>query len=189
MGQRMLGSYLRKGREEAGLSLDAVSVQTKVPRRTLEALEAERLHELPALVFVRGFVRAYCGVVGIDPLPALELLEEGLTGAAAEAREAGDARQPIYLTPSAVHDHRGLRISHFLLLLVAVALFVAAYILAGSNQGGPDRSAAAGSQPATPVLQAPAPAPAQPAAWPAFAPGPGAGPAPRDAARPDRSAP
>jgi len=186
MGQRMLGSYLRKGREEAGLSLDAVSVQTKIPRRTLEALEGELLDQLPALVFVRGFVRAYCATVGIDPLPALELLEEGASGAALEARSAGDERQPIYLTPSTVHDHRGLRVSHLLLLLVAVGLFVAAYILAGGGSGAPDRSAEAGSQPGAPRFEIPVPAPALPA-WPGQPPP--AAPADRDAARPARGVP
>jgi len=177
MEHRMLGSYLRKGREEAGLSLDAVSAQTKVPRRVLEALEEERLGELPALVFVRGFVRAYCATVGIDPLPALELLEERLADGAVIARGAGDERQPIYLTPSTVHDHRGLRISHLVLVLVAVALFVAAYVIAGGKDGERGRSAAVDSQPAVPGIELPVPGPTPPAAWP-----------PARDARPERAA-
>lgn len=174
MERRMLGSYLRKGREEAGLTLEAVARQTKVPSRTLEALEEERLGELPALVFVRGFVRAYCGAVGIDPLPALELLDERVATPSRNAEldapspdgHPVDVRRPIYLTPSRVDSHPGLRISHIVLVLIAVALFVAAYIIAGRSDGDRGRSAAAGGQPAAPTIEGGAPLPPPPDARP-----------------------
>ena len=160
MERRTLGNYLRRGREEAGLTLESVALQTKVPRRTLQALEDDRLDGLPALVFVRGFVRAYCATVGIDPLPALDALEsratarDDLEGYGAGAAQA-DSRQPIYLSRSPADPHRGLRISHLVLVLIAVALFVAAYVISGS--GGDDRgpSAAANDAPAAPGVQAP----------------------------------
>ncbi len=153
----MLGSYLRSGREEAGLSLDTVAAQTKIPRRNLEALEQERLSELPPIVFVRGFVRAYCSVVGADPTPALELLESH-SGVDEDAdSRPTDGRKPIYLTPSTLPTGRGLRISRLVLVLVAVALFVAAYILTGGASGDRDRSAAAGGGTPPPGIERPVP--------------------------------
>ena len=44
---------------------------TRVGIRHLEALEDERLIDLPSPVFVRGFIRAYCRFLRETPDPAL----------------------------------------------------------------------------------------------------------------------
>lgn len=72
-----VGAYLRELRERRGISLDEVSRLTRVPSRYLEALEASRLAELPAPVFVRGFIRAYCQALGEPPEHALARLQVG----------------------------------------------------------------------------------------------------------------
>lgn len=72
-----VGAYLRELRERRGISLDEVSRLTRVPTRYLEALEASRLAELPAPVFVRGFIRAYCQALGEPPEHALARLQVG----------------------------------------------------------------------------------------------------------------
>jgi len=61
------GDALRRAREAKGISLDALSHRTRIRRPLLEALEGERFAELPARVFVRGFVFAIAGQVGLDP--------------------------------------------------------------------------------------------------------------------------
>ncbi len=53
------GSCLRRAREKRQLSLKEVAGATKIPRATLELIEAGNLDELPADVFVRGFIRSY----------------------------------------------------------------------------------------------------------------------------------
>ena len=50
------GSYLRHLRLARGLSLDQVARETRIRRALLEILEEERLDDLPAAVYVRGFV-------------------------------------------------------------------------------------------------------------------------------------
>jgi cytoskeleton protein RodZ len=55
-----LGLYLRGLREAKGMSLDDIARSTRVGRRHLEALESDTFTELPAPVFVKGFIRAYC---------------------------------------------------------------------------------------------------------------------------------
>jgi cytoskeleton protein RodZ len=55
-----LGGYLRALREERQGTLADMSLATRVSVGHLEALEADRLAELPASVFVKGFIRAYC---------------------------------------------------------------------------------------------------------------------------------
>jgi len=71
-----LGTYLRRRRERAGLSVEAVSAGSRIVPRLVEALEADRPDLLPAPVYVRGFIRAYCAQVGADPEAALRLYEE-----------------------------------------------------------------------------------------------------------------
>lgn len=62
-----VGQRLRHAREAAGLSVRDVSDHIRVRVALLEALEGGNREELPADVFVRGFVKSYARVVGIDP--------------------------------------------------------------------------------------------------------------------------
>jgi helix-turn-helix protein len=63
-----LGLYLRGLREAKGMSLDDISRSTRVGRRHLEALEGDIPGELPAPVFVKGFIRAYCEFLECPPV-------------------------------------------------------------------------------------------------------------------------
>ena len=65
------GTYLKREREARGLSLAEVSRATKVKEGLLAALEASQLDELPAPVFLRGWVTAYARVVGTNESEAL----------------------------------------------------------------------------------------------------------------------
>ena len=61
------GTWLRLERERRGITLRAISDQTKVSVPLLEGLEADDLSQWPAGIFRRGFVRAYATSVGLDP--------------------------------------------------------------------------------------------------------------------------
>jgi hypothetical protein len=61
------GSRFKQEREARHLSLGDVARVTKIPERSLERLEGGRFDELPAEVFVRGFVRSFARAVGLDP--------------------------------------------------------------------------------------------------------------------------
>ena len=50
-----------------GLEIDDVAASTKVNPTYLRFLEEERFDDLPAVVYVRGFVSAYARLLGIDP--------------------------------------------------------------------------------------------------------------------------
>ena len=60
------GSALREAREKAGLSVAEIANALKVTERTVDALEAELYGELPPRPYVRGYVRRYAGLVGLD---------------------------------------------------------------------------------------------------------------------------
>jgi cytoskeleton protein RodZ len=57
---RSPGSCLRALREKRQSSLADIARATRVAAYQLEALESDRFSELPAPVFVKGFIRAYC---------------------------------------------------------------------------------------------------------------------------------
>ena len=66
-----VGAFLRELRVKRGLSLEDLSRATRVARPYLEALEHDAFTSLPAPVFTRGFIRAYCQAVGVAPDDAL----------------------------------------------------------------------------------------------------------------------
>jgi cytoskeleton protein RodZ len=70
------GMLLRRAREAAGLHVAALAVSLKVPVRKLEALEENRLDELPDAVFVRALASSVCRNLKIDPQPILERLPQ-----------------------------------------------------------------------------------------------------------------
>ena len=61
------GARLRRSRLRRGLEIDDVSRQTKVNPTYLKFIEAERFADLPARVYVRGFVMSFASCVGLDP--------------------------------------------------------------------------------------------------------------------------
>jgi cytoskeleton protein RodZ len=60
-----LGEYLRALRSSAGGSLTDMAVATRISERYLRALESDAPADLPAPVFVKGFIRAYCEFLGV----------------------------------------------------------------------------------------------------------------------------
>ncbi len=65
------GAFLRHHRLVSGLTLEQVSVETKVRPYVLAAIEKEEWDTLPATVFVRGFVLQVARLLRIDEPEAL----------------------------------------------------------------------------------------------------------------------
>ncbi|MDH3213446.1 MAG: helix-turn-helix domain-containing protein [Myxococcales bacterium] len=71
-----IGRYLARQRLLRGISLDDLAVLTRIPRRSLERLEAGAFDREPD-GFARGFVRTVAGALGLDPDEAvLRLMKE-----------------------------------------------------------------------------------------------------------------
>jgi curved DNA-binding protein CbpA len=60
------GSRLRRWRLRCGVELEEISGITKISPSYLRFIEEDRYAELPAPVYVRGFVTAYADCVGLD---------------------------------------------------------------------------------------------------------------------------
>lgn len=60
------GPRLRRARLMRGVEIEDVAAATKITPAYLRFLEEERFDDLPALVYVRGFVAAYARFLGLD---------------------------------------------------------------------------------------------------------------------------
>ncbi len=61
-----IGEELRRERQRQGLTLDEIAQRTKIPVRSIEAIEADAFDRLPGLVFTRSFVRLYAIDLNLD---------------------------------------------------------------------------------------------------------------------------
>ncbi len=165
-----LGTYLRELRSAKDVSLDEVTRATRVGRAHLEALEAEDLASLPAPVFVKGFIRAYCEFLQADATEALARYR-ALIGERGRATPAGA------LEPRAASIGRGpVFVSVILLVVLGAALFIlnsgrspssrAVRPPPASAPATPVATAAPETAPRGPEAVAPPAAPAPPAAMP-----------------------
>lgn len=70
-GAKGCGQQLREAREAAGLSIDDVGSRLRMPLHVIRALETEQWERLGAPVFVRGQLRSYARLLGVDLDPLL----------------------------------------------------------------------------------------------------------------------
>jgi cytoskeletal protein RodZ len=171
-----LGGYLRALREAKGSSLEDMARSTRVGIRHLEALEEERLADLPSPVFVRGFIRAYCGFLREAPEEALGHYE-ALAGERAAAQAANAPPRP-----RTTWANSSVLVGLALLVILGIALIV---INLTVKRTGGTSVAAPKMEVSVPV---PSSIPAPPAAGsvtpPGEAPRPVAAPAPTPAVAP-----
>jgi len=66
---------LARARAVRQLGISEVAERLKYGARQIEALEADDYGRLPGTTFVRGMIRGYSKLVGMDPAPALKALE------------------------------------------------------------------------------------------------------------------
>jgi flagellar biosynthesis protein FlhG len=85
IGDEVTGPVLRKIRESRGLDLAEISQRTKISERHLRSIEEERFADMPAAVYVRGFVTEYARMLRIDHSRVAELYLKRLRGATPEA--------------------------------------------------------------------------------------------------------
>ena len=60
------GAKLKLEREKRKITLEQISVSTKIGTRMLQALEEDNFNQLPGGIFNKGFVRAYSRFLGLD---------------------------------------------------------------------------------------------------------------------------
>ena len=137
------GGVLAAARDELNLSVSDVARHLKLSPAQVEALEAGAYERLPGRVFVRGFLRNYAKLLGLDPQPLLRGVETQMPQPAlAEERPASahvvmprdePARWPLYTVLGAA------------LVVAALAVYEFGF---NDPQSAPPASDAAGLPPA-----------------------------------------
>jgi len=93
-----LGDLLKREREKRGLSVRDVMETTKISRRNLNALEAGEIKLLPHPVYLKGYVRNYAHMVGLNAEPLVAVVEQQSDG------ESGYIKQVVAPVPAVVPD-------------------------------------------------------------------------------------
>ncbi len=82
-----VGCMLRRAREERGLSLEEIAVQTRIPLRQLGVIERGAFATLPSRTYAIGFSRTYARALGLDDAAIADAVR-------AELGASGDERTP-----------------------------------------------------------------------------------------------
>lgn len=86
-----LGARLKREREKRKITLDEISLSTKIGTRFLIAIEEEQFDQLPGGIFNKGFVKAYARSVGVDEAEAVAEYELATGASLPEVLPEGDA--------------------------------------------------------------------------------------------------
>lgn len=200
------GVQLREARESIGLAVEDVAARLKVPVRYVHALEQGDMSGLPEPTFVRGYVKAYARIVGLEAEPLVaqlapvevkaprQLVNVDSGGSGGAARRHAAARMPNFRGGSRRRYGPFLAVVGVVVIVavVAAAMFAA---LSGTDAPAPVvTTAPVAVAPTAAVTVAPKEGtsltvevalPGVPAALPESAPAaalPAAGPAPAAAA-------
>lgn len=119
-----IAERLRRARQERGMSLDELSVKTRIPVRHLETIEAGRGPDLPGGFIGKSFVRQYAAAVGLDGEQALH---EFITQTGINLEVAFEERKISPYTPESIQKFqsrvwRNVAIGVFALMLLVVGL-------------------------------------------------------------------
>lgn len=88
-----LGQYLQRRRQEKNLSLEEVLNETRIPPKSLRAIEADDYASMPADAFARGFYMLYARRLDLETDAVLKRYDKERTNAPKEQE---------YTTPSAL---------------------------------------------------------------------------------------
>jgi cytoskeleton protein RodZ len=117
---RAPGTRLSEARQAQGLATGDVARRLKLSVAQVEALEAGRYHDLPGLIFVRGFIRNYAKLVKLDPDELLQAAADSLPQPAAHPETPPSQDIPFPTSPK-----RGW--SRFAAVIVAIVGLLAVY--------------------------------------------------------------
>ena len=169
------GAVLAEARERQGLSRAEVAQRLHMSPFQIEALEVGDYSRLPTGTFLRGFVRNYAKLLGVEAEPLLSRL--------AEARPKGPAPGIVVPSQNIRFDPLGQRLANPYVKATGIAVAFVVFGFAAlywwffirpeppavarkpvPEQGPPQQIAVAPQQPPAPVSLAPAPSEPLPAA-------------------------
>jgi len=132
---RELGRIAMERREEAGLSLENIFERTRVRVEYLRGIEQGVYQGFPDLVYIKGFVRTYLGIIGAE-----ELKDEFMSWLNREGTPHERRLPPNNVLGNTTYPTKGFKLaSHFGLFVVLFLVLVGSgtYVwYQWSNNGG-----------------------------------------------------
>ena len=175
-----VGTNLRAARERAGFSLQDLATRTRIPIKSLRAIEENDFASVPSGIFVRGFIRSYATEVGVDPAQAVaeyRAMTEPASDAASSPKAAPSPKKDVVVVddlrtpfdPELLTSRPGWGVA-----LIAAALLIGIVSMNKYNASDGTKAAATkvvvADAAATAVVSAPADVPAPASAKPDAAP-------------------
>lgn len=144
-----VGQDLRAARLRRGDEIAQVSRALKIRKDHLEALEEDRLEDLPGKTYAIGFVRSYSRHLGLDSAAYVERFKQDISGRPEEQKNE----------PAAIHQDDSRRLPQGWRIIAGIVVLLLGYGVWHLFSAGSD-----GSQPVPPppVLNPPKPKPAPP---------------------------
>ena len=125
------GEYLRRERELRGISLKKIHESTRVPMKSLSALEADRYEDLPHAAFVKGYIKAYCKELGLDETDAVLRYEVYCRERAEKSEPVEKPEKPLQREPVQIGS------KNMVVILVGLGVLIIAVVYFVSSRGGP----------------------------------------------------
>lgn len=113
INEQGIGSALLAGRTQAGLKASDVGAKLNLSEQQICALENEAFSSLGPTTFVKGYIRAYCKLVEIDPEPLLVNFKP-----APEKQSEGNMQSFSRRTEREANDNRLMLFSYLVLVII-----------------------------------------------------------------------
>jgi len=127
-----IGEYLKRIREERGLSVQQVSVKTRISPVFIEALEENRLDQFPGEVFARGFVQSYGRCLGLDDPDTMGRFNQSARSFFRERDEKKRTTELSAEQEKVRHEFRGRAIRGVIVAVLGLTI-VAVYVINSRN--------------------------------------------------------
>jgi cytoskeleton protein RodZ len=122
-----LGSYLQRERLKQQYTLDEIAEQTRINLTTLQAIESNDRHKMPAEVFSKGFIKIYAKFLGLDVQDAMERYDKEMALTDEDSISNHDVFYNEKLAESSIFSLGKLFFCLLLLALIALGYYFFLY--------------------------------------------------------------
>ena len=123
-----ISTVLKTARLAKDITIDYIVSETRISKHVIAQIESENPTNLPEPVFLKGFIKAYAEIVGLDPEEIIKLYqaENGITDTAPESPE-----QHVESNKS---EYRKKNYTTQIIIAVLVLIFLAILLLTSNTK-------------------------------------------------------
>lgn len=129
------GPILKAARDELRMSIELVAERLHLRPSVVAMIESENYHDFSSDVFLKGYFRSYCRLVGLHEERMVELLERQLAAIQEEERQRQKAEADARASEKRIHMFKlGLVVSFIVVVCASIIWFLVGP--SDSNQTG-----------------------------------------------------